>query len=172
FHRTGMAHIGLHRMDLAHAAERLQMPRQLRPAHGDANPVSALGQRAHHMAADEAGAAENDHELIDVKLPEHGILCGLCVQRGGDSRWPNTGSASACIGRSARYLTSRKPLPYLMPEAQVAELVDALVSGTSGASRGGSSPLLGTTHSNRRSASSQFIAAAVAACICGRILSW
>ena len=29
--------------------------------------------------------------------------------------------------------------------AQVAELVDALVSGTSGASRGGSSPLLGTT---------------------------
>jgi hypothetical protein len=30
------------------------------------------------------------------------------------------------------------------PEAQVAELVDALVSGTSGASRGGSSPLLGT----------------------------
>jgi hypothetical protein len=29
--------------------------------------------------------------------------------------------------------------------AQVAELVDALVSGTSGAIRGGSSPLLGTT---------------------------
>jgi hypothetical protein len=29
-------------------------------------------------------------------------------------------------------------------EAQVAELVDALVSGTSGESRGGSSPLLGT----------------------------
>jgi hypothetical protein len=29
--------------------------------------------------------------------------------------------------------------------AQVAELVDALVSGTSGATRGGSSPLLGTT---------------------------
>ena len=30
------------------------------------------------------------------------------------------------------------------PDAQVAELVDALVSGTSGESRGGSSPLLGT----------------------------
>ncbi len=29
--------------------------------------------------------------------------------------------------------------------AQVAELVDALVSGTSGESRGGSSPLLGTS---------------------------
>jgi hypothetical protein len=31
--------------------------------------------------------------------------------------------------------------------AQVAELVDALVSGTSGESRGGSSPLLGTISS-------------------------
>src|SRR5436305_14650107 len=33
------------------------------------------------------------------------------------------------------------------PRAQVAELVDALVSGTSDASRGGSSPLLGTSDS-------------------------
>ena len=33
---------------------------------------------------------------------------------------------------------------YVSRRAQVAELVDALVSGTSGASRGGSSPLLGT----------------------------
>ena len=35
-----------------------------------------------------------------------------------------------------------------LPDAQVAELVDALVSGTSGESRGGSSPLLGTISSN------------------------
>src|SRR5947209_18596164 len=35
--------------------------------------------------------------------------------------------------------------PYLSLKAQVAELVDALVSGTSAARRGGSSPLLGTT---------------------------
>jgi hypothetical protein len=41
-------------------------------------------------------------------------------------------------------LTSANPAPYLCADAQVAELVDALVSGTSGASRGGSSPLLGT----------------------------
>src|SRR5262249_9753037 len=33
-------------------------------------------------------------------------------------------------------------------KAQVAELVDALVSGTSAARRGGSSPLLGTTSSS------------------------
>jgi hypothetical protein len=36
-------------------------------------------------------------------------------------------------------------LPYRRM-AQVAELVDALVSGTSAARRGGSSPLLGTIH--------------------------
>ena len=35
-------------------------------------------------------------------------------------------------------------VPFL--NAQVAELVDALVSGTSGAIRGGSSPLLGTIY--------------------------
>ncbi len=34
--------------------------------------------------------------------------------------------------------------------AQVAELVDALVSGTSGASREGSSPFLGTNHLDPR----------------------
>jgi hypothetical protein len=41
-------------------------------------------------------------------------------------------------------LTRRKPTLYVSPVAQVAELVDALVSGTSGASREGSSPFLGT----------------------------
>src|SRR6201999_4544246 len=43
-------------------------------------------------------------------------------------------------------LTTQKPAPYHCGRAQVAELVDALVSGTSAARRGGSSPLLGTSH--------------------------
>ena len=51
--------------------------------------------------------------------------------------------------------TIHKPeIPYIMRAlrtcAQVAELVDALVSGTSAARRGGSSPLLGTTNQARR----------------------
>src|SRR5947209_8383241 len=47
-------------------------------------------------------------------------------------------------------LTRRNRGPYVSPapDAQVAELVDALVSGTSGESRGGSSPLLGTNNNN------------------------
>jgi hypothetical protein len=43
-------------------------------------------------------------------------------------------------------LTRGNQRPYVSAPAQVAELVDALVSGTSDASRGGSSPLLGTIH--------------------------
>jgi choline dehydrogenase-like flavoprotein len=42
-------------------------------------------------------------------------------------------------------LTRPRAGPYETGRAQVAELVDALVSGTSGASREGSSPFLGTT---------------------------
>ena len=38
----------------------------------------------------------------------------------------------------------QRPRDGAADEAQVAELVDALVSGTSAARRGGSSPLLGT----------------------------
>ena len=44
-----------------------------------------------------------------------------------------------------RSLTDKRARPYEAASAQVAELVDALVSGTSGASREGSSPFLGTT---------------------------
>ena len=42
-------------------------------------------------------------------------------------------------------LTAPSRRSYDTARAQVAELVDALVSGTSGASREGSSPFLGTT---------------------------
>src|SRR5262249_24815232 len=69
-------------------------------------------------------------------------------------RHANTGWSPRCIvvqgprhdpeSRGRRALTSRKAAPYLSRHAQVAELVDALVSGTSGESRGGSSHLLGT----------------------------
>jgi hypothetical protein len=41
-------------------------------------------------------------------------------------------------------LTDAAAANYVARRAQVAELVDALVSGTSGASREGSSPFLGT----------------------------
>src|SRR5271154_1001240 len=58
---------------------------------------------------------------------------------------PATASRSLTSPGAVRTFPRRKRrLTHL---AQVAELVDALVSGTSGAIRGGSSPLLGTTPS-------------------------
>src|SRR4051812_11280741 len=64
---------------------------------------------------------------------------------------PIEGSVGTCIERACAHLTSPTPLRTYCAlsyrrKAQVAELVDALVSGTSAARRGGSSPLLGTIH--------------------------
>ena len=56
--RGRVAQIGLHGVDLPDAAERLQVAGELRPAHRHADAVAALGQRAHHVAAEEAGAAD------------------------------------------------------------------------------------------------------------------
>ena len=52
--RPAHAQIGLHRLDLADIAERLQMAGKIGTAAGDANPVAALGERPHHMAPDKA----------------------------------------------------------------------------------------------------------------------
>jgi hypothetical protein len=51
------------------------------------------------------------------------------------------------LGKRATPLTALGLCHYFprLPRAQVAELVDALVSGTSDASREGSSPFLGTS---------------------------
>ena len=66
--RARMAHVGLHRMDLADPAERLQMAGKVRPPHRDADAVVALGQRPDQMAAEEAGAAEDRDQRVDIGL--------------------------------------------------------------------------------------------------------
>ena len=62
-----IAHIGLHGVDLADPAQRLQVPRQFRPAHRDANPVVPLGQRPHHVAAQKPRSAEYRDERFLVR---------------------------------------------------------------------------------------------------------
>ncbi len=74
-HQVGIAHgcldrrrvtqIGLHSVDLSDPPERLQMAGQLGPAHGDANPVAALSERPHHMAAEKARAAEDRDQRVE-----------------------------------------------------------------------------------------------------------
>ena len=60
--RARMAQVGLHRMDLADPAGRLQVDGEVRPSYRDPDAVAALGQRTHHMAAQEARAAEDGDE--------------------------------------------------------------------------------------------------------------
>ena len=52
FYRRPVAEIGLHRMDLADAAERLQMAGKIGPAHRHPDQVAAAGQRPHDVAAE------------------------------------------------------------------------------------------------------------------------
>jgi hypothetical protein len=63
------------------------------------------------------------------------LLCGVVIRK---ESWR--------AGQSLLYIDKTEDRPVSGTKALVAELVDALVSGTSGESRGGSSPLLGTKH--------------------------
>ncbi len=67
-----VAQIGLHGVDLADPAERLQVAGEVRPAHRDADAVAALAQRAHHMAAEEARAAEDGDQRVEIGLGDVG----------------------------------------------------------------------------------------------------
>ena len=77
FDRARIAHIGLHRMNLADAAERLQMAGKFRPPHGDADAVAPFGERTHDMAAEKAGAAENGDQRVGVGLASHDEVANL-----------------------------------------------------------------------------------------------
>src|SRR5262249_10989887 len=138
--RGGIAHIGLHRVDLANAAHRLQEAGEGRPAPPDPGAIAALGHGAHQVAAQEARAAEDRNQGVELRLRGHAAR----EYRMAAALYRGPGAAPRPARRGRRALTSRNAAPYLSRRAQVAELVDALVSGTSGESRGGSSPLLGT----------------------------
>jgi hypothetical protein len=73
----------LYRLNLPDIAERLQMPRQMRPPAGDADPVTPSGQGLHDMAAQKTGAAENGHELRGLQYFGHGGLrsASPCLNR-------------------------------------------------------------------------------------------
>ena len=99
--RGRIAQVGLHGMDLADPAERLQMAGEIRPAHRDADAVAALGQRAHHMAAEESRAAEHGDQRVEMAVMSRPMR----AQREIQDRFPRV------QGRVSAQLTRRKPLP-------------------------------------------------------------
>ena len=58
-HRIWIAHVGLHCMDLADIAHRLQMAGQVWPANGCPDPPTTPRQGAHRMPPDKTGPSEN-----------------------------------------------------------------------------------------------------------------
>ena len=62
--QVGIADIGLHRMDLSDAAERLEMESKIGATGRHADAPAVARQGPHQMAADEAGTAENGDDAI------------------------------------------------------------------------------------------------------------
>ena len=74
-HRRRIAQVGLHGVDLADLAERLQVSRQFGPAHADADAITPLGQRADDMPPQKTRAAEHGDERFRIRgqIGGHGI---------------------------------------------------------------------------------------------------
>src|SRR5262249_35485783 len=134
FDRGGIAQIGLHGMDLADPAERLQVAGEFRPPHGDTDTVLALGQRPDHMPAQKTRSAQNRDEGVLIRCHEIIPTGGrdqspwIC----GDLRYAISLKLYSPIGMPFANLTSARLIRSNRTHAQVAELVDALASGASG----------------------------------------
>ena len=70
-HRIRVTQIGLDRVDLADPAHRPQMAAQVRAARRNAYPITAAGERAHHVAAEKARAAEHGDQRFKRILQGH-----------------------------------------------------------------------------------------------------
>ena len=112
-HRGRVAEVGLHGVDLADAAERLQMAGEIGPAHRDADAVMPLRQRPHHMAAEEAGAAKYGDQGVTFCLVVMPLLARKWGARNrGEYRRPRAvqpdgpTAAALQLTRQKRLLTS------------------------------------------------------------------
>ena len=114
---------------------------EIGPARGRADAPAALGQRPDRIAPDEPRAPKI------VTSPPFGSA-GILPPRRKPLKVPGLYGLIAHGKTSLAQLTSAPTHSNSggsdLPRAQMAELVDALVSGTSAARRGGSSPLPGT----------------------------
>ena len=72
-HRIRETDVGLNGMDLTEAAHGLQMPRQIRPAHGGANAPALSGQVLNRVAAHEPRSAEHGHQTAQGEVRGHAV---------------------------------------------------------------------------------------------------
>ena len=102
--RIGESQVGLHRHDLADAAERLQVEGEIGAADGDAHAIAGGGQGANDVATDEAGTAEDGDEA--GLLGNQGHAC--CV-RSWPTRWRDWKQADTWPSRCPNVPTAMSP---------------------------------------------------------------
>jgi len=74
FNRSCIPQIGLHGVDLADTAKRLQIAGEFGPAHRHPDPVVALGKSPHDMAAEKARAAVHGDQGVVRTACGHAAL--------------------------------------------------------------------------------------------------
>ena len=137
--RAFVAQAGGDRGDLADIAERLQEQRGVGMPHGDLDDPAASGQLLDQIPADEPGAAEygddaRRHEAVLPALDRPRVVPGCLPERRGPDAY-NTPARRLAAPKAAartRLTMTRACLHMRASDAQVAELVDAQVSGTCG----------------------------------------
>jgi hypothetical protein len=85
--RIGKAHIGLHGVDLPHAAQRLEVEGKLWAPHRHPHARAGLGNGPHHVAPDEARAAIDGDQRRFVEFDRHVVApCAPIVRLRSNTR--------------------------------------------------------------------------------------
>src|SRR5262249_21786109 len=101
--RRSMAYIRLNCMNLADAAKRLQMAREVRAPHRDADAILPLRQRPHHVPTEKPGAAEDSDQRIGIRF-----YCHRCLPHGTcPAPAPHPPSPLRGVGSGARRIADR-----------------------------------------------------------------
>ena len=116
--RMRVAQIGLHGLDLADPAQAAANGRHSSgPAHRDADAVAAVGQRAHHVAAEKTRAAEHGDKRLKLALDCHVAARLSCAAKYmiGFALYRGLRSLGNRSGITAHRLTRGRPLRTYRP---------------------------------------------------------
>ena len=137
--RSRIAKVRLHRVDLPDAAERLEMTGEVRPPHGRAHPVALARERAHHVAAEEARAAEHGDQRFCGDFG-HGTALGRAKRCCGRYSAPRPAVSSVDKAKALHRMSA--PPQDLCPGGGIGRRAGFRCQWPKGCE--GSSPFLGT----------------------------
>ncbi len=129
-------------MDLADPAQGLQMAGEIGAAHRDADAVVALGERSHHVAAEETRAAEDRDQGVGISLRGHRLPFGRAFRAARRAAPDHAGSGGRTAVPGAAYrigsllyratkvrgIGARAPITSAAREEPVPHLCDTLLT--------------------------------------------